>query len=181
MCIMIEKLSVGKCSMYIHLSGWCKFYFRALTCLTPTTWRRWCSGRMGRWLWCWCACGFAPAVCLPILDGAILASMAPIRRIFTNQCQVTFFWSLDLATPRKLNSWLLLFLDFGARCIHYFFISLIAVCENSRLAILAIFNARRMSDSSSYTWSPCLAIVADMLKTYKTFVVAFKSKIQLSP
>jgi len=41
----------------------------------------------------------------------------------------------------------------------------IAVRENHPLAILAIFKARRMSDCSSCTRPPCLAIVADMLKT----------------
>jgi len=46
-------------------------------------------------------------------------------------------------------------------------VSSIAACENSPLAILAIFKARRMSDCSSCTPPPYLAIVADMLKTYK--------------
>jgi len=42
-----------------------------------------------------------------------------------------------------------------------------AARENPPLAILAIFKARRMSDCSSCTQPPCLAIVADMFKTYK--------------
>jgi len=46
-------------------------------------------------------------------------------------------------------------------------VSSIAECENPPLAIWAIFKARRMSDCSSCTRPPCLAIVADMLKTYK--------------
>jgi len=46
-------------------------------------------------------------------------------------------------------------------------ISSIAERENPPLAILAIFTARRMSHCSSCTRPPCLAIVADMLKTYK--------------
>jgi hypothetical protein len=40
------------------------------------------------------------------------------------------------------------------------------------LVILAILKARRMSDCFSCTRPPCLAIVADMLKTYKTLVAA---------
>jgi hypothetical protein len=39
---------------------------------------------------------------------------------------------------------------------------------------LAIFKARRMSDCSSYNRPPCLAIVADMLKTYMILVAASK-------
>ena len=46
-----------------------------------------------------------------------------------------------------------------------YWVSSIAARENPSLAILAIFNARHMSDCSSCTQPPCLAIVADMLKT----------------
>jgi len=53
-------------------------------------------------------------------------------------------------------------------------VSSIAARENPPLANLSIFKARRMSDCSSCTWPPWLAIVADMLKTYKKFVAASK-------
>jgi len=55
-------------------------------------------------------------------------------------------------------------------CIRYCISSIVA-CENPLLAILAIFKARRMSHCSSCTRPPCLAIVADMLKTYKKLVL----------
>jgi len=45
-------------------------------------------------------------------------------------------------------------------------VSSIVVRKNPPLAILAIFNARRMSDWSGCTRPACLDIVADMLKTY---------------
>jgi len=51
-------------------------------------------------------------------------------------------------------------------------VSFIAAREIPPLAILAIFKARRMSDCSSCTPPPCLAIVADMLKTSKKSVAA---------
>jgi len=51
-------------------------------------------------------------------------------------------------------------------------VSSIAARENPPLAILAIFKARRMSDCSSCTRPPCLAIVADMLKTSRKLVAA---------
>jgi len=60
-------------------------------------------------------------------------------------------------------------------------VSSIAARENPPLAILAIFKARRMSDCSSCTRPPCLAVVANMLKTYKTIVAESKSEIQLLP
>jgi hypothetical protein len=51
-----------------------------------------------------------------------------------------------------------------------YFVSSPAAHEKPLLAILAIFNARHMSDCSSCTWPPYLATVADMFKTYKTLV-----------
>jgi hypothetical protein len=62
-----------------------------------------------------------------------------------------------------------------------YFVSSIAVRAKPSLAILAIFNARHMSDSSSCTRPPCLAIVADMLKTYKALVDASNNEIRLLP
>jgi hypothetical protein len=53
-------------------------------------------------------------------------------------------------------------------------ISFIVGCDNTPVAILAIFMARPMSDSSSCTRPPCLAIVADMFKTYRQIVAASK-------
>jgi len=60
-------------------------------------------------------------------------------------------------------------------------VSSIAARQNPPLAILAIFKARRMSDCSSCTWPPCLAIVPDMLKTYKKLVAASTYQIRLVP
>jgi hypothetical protein len=62
-----------------------------------------------------------------------------------------------------------------------YFVSLIVSCEKCSLAIFPIFNARRMSDCSSCTRPPCLAIVAAMLKTYKTLVDASNNEIWLLP
>jgi len=62
-----------------------------------------------------------------------------------------------------------------------YFVSSIVAREKPSLAILPIFNARRMLDCSSCTRPPCLAIVADMLKTYKTLVDASNNEIRLLP
>jgi hypothetical protein len=62
-----------------------------------------------------------------------------------------------------------------------YFVSCIVACVKSSLAILAIFNARHMSDCSSCTRSSCLAIVADMLQTYKILVAASNNEIRLLP
>jgi len=60
-------------------------------------------------------------------------------------------------------------------------VSSIAARQMPSLAILAIFNARRMSDCSSCTRPPCSAIVADMFKTYKKSVDASNNQIRLLP
>jgi len=54
----------------------------------------------------------------------------------------------------------------------------LAAHEHPPLAILAIFKARRMFDCSSCTWPPCLAIVTDMLKTYKKLVAASRVRFR---
>ena len=59
--------------------------------------------------------------------------------------------------------------------------SFIAAHKNSPMAILAIFEGRCVSDCSSCTRWPCLAIVANRLISYKKVVAASKGKIQLLP
>ena len=51
-------------------------------------------------------------------------------------------------------------------------VSSVAARDIPSLPILAIFKARRMLDCSSCTRPPCLAIVANWLKTYKKLVAA---------
>jgi len=53
-------------------------------------------------------------------------------------------------------------------------VSSIKAWETLPLAISTIFKARRMSECSSCTWPLCLAIVGDMLKTYKKVFAASK-------
>jgi len=62
-----------------------------------------------------------------------------------------------------------------------YFVSSIAAREKPSLVILATFNARRMSDCSSCTRPPCLAIVADMLKTNKKLDAASNNDIRRLP
>ena len=136
---MIEKLSIGKRRMYIHTPGWHTFYFITFRFLTVTRWRRRrsrqrrqsghrrCSrqrrrsgqrrhsGQRCHRFWWRCTGSFAPPACLPILYSAILAWKAAVRMMSINHCWVSFYCSLHFFMPRKLNSSLLLFLDFGPR------------------------------------------------------------------
>jgi len=56
-----------------------------------------------------------PSACLLILFCTILAWKVAGRMLFINYCRVSFHRSLHLLMPRKLNSSLFLFSDFGAR------------------------------------------------------------------
>src|SRR5882757_3457903 len=115
---MIEKLSVWKWSMHIHTPGWHTFYFITFVSLSVTWWCRWRSGRRCRRFWRRCGGSFAPPAGLRILCCTILAWKAAGRMIFVNHCRVSFHRSLHLLMPRKLNSSLLLFSDFGARFLN---------------------------------------------------------------
>jgi len=57
----------------------------------------------------------------------------------------------------------------------------IDVRQNPRLTGLAMFKAGHMSDCSSWTRPPRLALVADMLDTYKRLVAASDNEIRLLP
>jgi len=168
-------------SMNIHRSGWRNVDFGTVSSLTVTRWHRWCSGWMWRQFWCrlsesvsWrgvqlCICAYSVSGDSVLYN---LANKAAVRSIFPKLSQVSFHHSRNIFMLRKLNTTLLLFWDFGptfiVRCCSFS----IAAHEYPPLSGLAIFKARRMSDSSSCTWPPCLAIVADMLKTYKKLVAA---------
>ena len=146
-------------------------------------WRRWGQlwnllSASGGWR---CTCSFACPACLRIFCGDILARNAAGCSVLTKYCQVSLYPSLHLFVPRKLNTPLLFFSDVGAWFVNEIFVSSIVVREKPSLATLAIFNARRMSDCSSCTQPPCLAIVADMLNTYKTLVDASNNEIRLLP
>ena len=59
--------------------------------------------------------------------------------------------------------------------------SSIAPCKNPPWALLRIFNAQHMSDCLSCTRVSCLAIVADMLKTFKKLAAPSSYEIRQLP
>jgi len=164
-----QKSSVGKRSMYIHICGWHTFCFGALFVIR---WHRWRFGPRWRRSGLWCTLAFAPPACLWIFAVPFWQGMQPsvwFSRTFAGCLSIAAF---TLLCPG--NSTLRFFSSrtsargFLISCC----ISSIAARENPPLAMLAIFKARRMSDCSSCTWPPCLAIVADMLKTSRKLVAA---------
>jgi hypothetical protein len=79
--------------------------------------------------------------------------------------------------PRKLNTLLPLVSDLGAWFHHEVIRSLYCGTQNAFFGHLAIFTARNMWECSRCTRPPYLAIVADMLNTYKTLVAASNNEI----
>jgi len=148
-------------------------------------WRRWSwlqipLSASGRWRW---TCSSACPACLRILCGDILARKAAGCLVLTKHCRVSVYCSLHLFVPRKLDSTRCFYSSrtLARGLIMRYFVSSIVEGEKPSLPILAIFNARRMSDCSSCTRPPCLAIVAVMLKTCKTSVDGSNNEIRLLP
>jgi len=187
--IIFEIFRTGKSCMWIRISGQQIDDFSRLSSGSVTGWGGWRAWRRWRGLWNplsvsggWrCTCSFTCPACLQILCGAIWARKAAGRLVFTKHCRVSLYSNLHLIVPRKLNTPLLFFSDLGAWFLYEIFRFLNCGAQKPSLAILAIFNARRMSDCSSCPRPPCLVIVADMMKTYKTLVDASNNEIRLLP
>jgi len=170
-----KEFSTGKGCVWVCISGLQIDHLGPLSCGTDTSCGGWHLGRRWRRLWSRlsesvrgrCACSFGYPSCLRILCHAIWATKASGRLVLTKHGRVSFYRSLHLSKPRRLNTLLLLLSDLGTRLFdqelrfHY------CGAWTPSLAIFATFMARGMSDCSNCTRPPCLAIVADMFKTYK--------------
>ena len=91
----------------------------------------------------------------------------PLPGVFRSQHSPCYAWVTQHPASALLRLWWEVSWSVGA-------FPSIAARENSPLAILAISMARHMSDCSSCTRPPCLAMVADMLNTSKKLVAASK-------
>jgi len=173
--------------MYIHTPAWHTFYYITFISVSVTLYPRRRSGR--RWLsrrkclqFSWrCTDSFASPACLRILCCAILAWKTAIHVIFINHCWGSFYRSLHFPCPGNSTPCFFSSRTSAQGCIFGCCILSIVASENRPLAILAIFKARHMSGCSSCTRPPRLAIVVDMLKTYKKLVSASKRKIRRLP
>jgi len=188
-CIKIETSRTGNRSMCMDISRWQIVDLGTLSSLIVTRGGRWLSGQRGCRFTCkmsvlvgWrCTLSFAPPACRRILCGAVWhgrqlsvrfwPSIAGCLAIsaFTVLCPgnaITRFFSSRTSVQGFLITY----------CI-----SSVAVCENPPLAVLATFKDRSMSDYSSCTRPPCLAMVADMMGTYKKLVVVTNNKIWQLP
>jgi len=132
-CIMIETLSIGKRSMCIHISGFNTISWGTMSSRIFTTWCRWHSGRRWRWFWHqlsemdWWSCtrSFEPPQCLTILCWAIVPIKAAVRLIIISHSWLSFYRTIHISMPRKLNSPLSCSLYFSARFVdqvlHFFY------------------------------------------------------------
>ena len=143
----------------------------------------------GHWLWSWLppligwgsACAFESPMCLLLLRSASLARKASGHVVLTKHSRVLFYHSLHLFMPEKLSTPLHLISDLGAIFPDQDLYFLNCGTLKPFLAIFAISKARCMLDCSSCTWPPCLALVADMLKSYKKLFTAYNNEIRRLP
>jgi len=185
--IKIDKFRAGKRRMYKHLPRRHAFGFGWVTSFIVTGWHRSRCRRMwhqfGYWLselgWWQCTDAFVPPASRGFLWCATVASRAAIHLFFQKHSQVLFHHNPHIMISGEHNSPLFLIPDFSF--FHTYWPSFIVPHENPPLAILATFMARCMSDCSSCTQSPCLAKVADRLKTYNKFIDATTYEVLLLP
>jgi len=179
--IIIIKFRTWKNCMRICISDGEIDDFRTLSCGSVTGWGGWCAGQRGSRLWSWlsasvgwrCTSSFASPACQHMLCSAILARKAAGRVVLRKHCRhhcmaALTCSSLGNSTPRlfccRTSVWCFLM---------WWLVSSIGASETPSLGILAIFTTRRMSECSSCTRPPSLPIVADIVKTNQTIVVAF--------
>jgi len=184
-CIKSEKFSTGKRCMWIHRSGRHIDHLGTVSSRIVAGWGRCRAGQRCRWLSAWgrwrCTCCFASPACLQILRGAMLARQESGHVGLTEHRRVSCYRSLHQFMPQELNSRFLSSRTSVRGFMIRYFASSIAAHKNASLAILGIFNARRMSDCASCTQPPCLATVAAILKTYKKLAAASNNEIRLLP
>jgi len=122
-CIEKKRFSRGQRSMWIGISGQQMDDLGMFTSRSGTVWGGWCSGWPLWRLWSRlcsqlsasvgqrCTGSFPSPACLWILCGAILARKASGRVVLMKYNRVSFYPSLHLCMPRKLNTVLLPFSD----------------------------------------------------------------------
>jgi len=152
-----------------------------MSSLIVTRWGGWHCGRRWRWFWFWVSAAiwwrwtlsFVTPAFLRILCCAIWARKAAVCLSFTNHSHVYFHCSIHIPIPRELNSARLLISDLRVRFPDQVSHFLYCGAQKPSFGHLPIFMARCMLDYSSCTGPPCLAIVADVVQTYKKLGVYF--------
>jgi len=115
--------------MWIHIPGWQIEDLRRVGSIIVTGWQGWLSRQMWRVGQRWrrlyselsasvgwrCTCLFGSPACLQIVCSEIWARKASVHVVLMKHGWVSFYCSHHRFMPRKLNTPLLLFLDFGGR------------------------------------------------------------------
>jgi len=93
---------------------------------------------------------------------------------FVKHSRAFFYRSLHLVVPRKLNTHFFSSQTLARGYLHRYCVSSIVACEHRRVAILAIFKARRMPDCSSSTRPPlakCILVTRSLQECLRGFGV----------
>jgi hypothetical protein len=112
-----------------------------------------------------CTLCFVFTAWLWVLRGANFGLQVSGHVVLMKHSQVFVYLRLHLLLRIKLHTTLHLFSVLSARCLDHIIHSFYCEAQNLCVAIFAIFKARCMSDCSSWTWPPCLAILTDIMRT----------------
>ena len=122
-CIKSKQFSTGRRWMWICRSGLQINNFGTFSSWVLTGCGGWpfehrlcrLRSRLSGSVACRCTCSFVSPACVGILCGAILARGASSQVVFMKHSRESFYRSLHLIMPRKLNTPLLLISDLGVR------------------------------------------------------------------
>jgi len=171
----IKSVSTGSVTSYGRCcsgQSWCRLW----SCLWSQLWRLLSASVAGRCTWSFASPVSGDFLALPLWQGRhpgvwFWPSIAGCLSItaFSFSCPGN-------STPSCFSS-----LTLARGFLSRYCDSSLAARTNRYLAILAMFQARCLSNCTSFTQSPCLAIVADMMITYKKLVAASNNEMRLLP
>jgi len=161
-----------------------------LSSLVVTRWRRWHSGKRCCRVWCqlsvsvgwwWCTWTVMPSACLRILRCAILPRKAYVCIASTRHTWLSIYRSLHSSIPGKHNSPVLFFTELCVRICDQVFHFLYCVARKPSFAHFVHIEDPSLVRLFQLYPTSCLAIVSDMLKTYKKLVAAYNIETQVLP
>jgi hypothetical protein len=154
--------------------------YHLANCHSRSTWC-WFRYRQFAFVWWRWSCSFPLPSYMPNCCFSTLPGKAAIHLIFMDPSRESFYFSIHVPMPLKLNSPLTLFWDFNRmfhdQLLHFFFCGI----RKFTFGNFAHVKCKCMSDCSSFTQPHCLAILADMLETYKKVVAAVENETWLLP
>jgi hypothetical protein len=166
-------------AMYIYISRCHTFHLGSWISLNGKLRCRRHFGQRLCQFWCWCAWSTPQPESLWILCWPILPRNVATHQIFMIHERCLSIPSLSFLCPQNSANKVICSQTLACGFAIRYCVYAIVESRNTLWAILPGFKTRPMKDCCSDTWPPCLAILADMLKTYQKLVVTSKNEVSL--